>query len=84
MSSVALDVGSPSGSHSLPRPSVSERPQIGERLARVARISSSRSVSSLEMVCSCGRTSSPGGSIPSAPITPVVEEPPVGRVILYR
>ena len=39
---------------------MSDRPQIGDRLALVARISSSLSVSSLEMVCSCGSTSLPG------------------------
>ena len=53
---------------------------MGERLALAARRRSSRSVVSLGMVCSWGRTSVPAGSTPRAPMTPVVTVPP-GSVI---
>ena len=57
-------------------PGVSDRPQMGERLARVARISSSRSLFGLGSVCSWGRMEAAlAGSMPRAPTTPLVVRP---------
>ena len=46
---------------SLDNPSVSERPQIGDKLTDVALKSSRRSVSSFGIVCSCGQHAVTGG-----------------------
>ena len=57
------------------RPAASDRPQIGDRLARVARVRSSRSVEAFGVVCSWGSTSLPGasGSVTArAPSTPAM------------
>ena len=53
-------------------PVARESPQIGSRLARVARSSSRRSLFAFGSVRSCGITSPGSWPRPSAPITPVV------------
>ena len=79
-SSVAVANGSPSTwSVSADRPVASDRPQIGSRLARVARSSSRRSLLAFGSVRSWGITSPPALSSPSAPITPVVR---CGRAVV--
>ena len=60
------------GSSSVGEPGASESPQIGSRLARVARSSSRRSLFALGSVRSWGSTPPPSSSSASAPITPVV------------
>ena len=79
-SSYASPTGSSSvGSKVAVTPSAMERPQIGERLARVACSRSRRSLFGLGSVCSWGRMSlsSPGSASPSSPMTPVVARPAV-------
>ncbi len=76
-SSTASTSGWPSRSKVALSPSVMERPQIGDRLARVAANRSSRSVLALGRVCSWGRMSAAlASSMASAPMTPLVAAPP--------
>ena len=57
-------------------PSLIDRPQMGDRLARVAFNRSSRSLLALGRVCSWGRMSEAlASSMPSAPMTPLVARP---------
>ena len=72
-SSVNPPSDSPGSTSAVVKPVVRDNPQIGERFAWVARVSSSRSVFAFGVVCSCGKTScESGGSIFSAPIMPTV------------
>ena len=79
---------SPGSASSAVRPEASDRPQTGDRLARVARVRSSRSVEALGVVRSCGSTPpAPSSVISSAPTTPAMSRalpvPSVKR-IRYR
>ncbi len=76
------------GSSRFDRPSARDSPHTGDRLVVVARSRSSRSLFAFGVVCSWGRTSPvPGGSSPSAPITPRVwwrRPASSAKVIRYR
>ena len=77
-SSTTAPNGSPGGRRRSVSPLANDRPQIGERLARVARVRSSRSVLAFGVVRSWGSTPFagpwlwPGSTTSSAPTTPTV------------
>ena len=68
MSSPRISAGSVS---SADKPAANDRPHTGDKLASVARVSSSRSVLAFGVVRSCGSTPpAPSSTTSNAPITP--------------
>ena len=72
-STVTEPTGSPGSRNRSVSPLASDNPQIGERLARVARVRSSRSVDAFGVVRSWGSTRpAPSSTTSSAPTTPTM------------